>query len=831
MKLKIEFLKGNNTEAEWSGVYGYQSDEEKDSFELYSVCRIFSTADINLEIIAKTFWNELQNSFLELGKKHTDIALRLEDAIWKMKAKTEALLSRDATIMEKGIDMEMSVIIFAQNVIYCAVIGESKILIYRNNKLVDISKALVDLNMSGFVKFGSLKLEPADRILLSVSKGLNDEKTESIKKTMEELDISVLNFLETETGSCAMILGSDSLDWPGLSNQNISVETTEPTIVDSFTKRPEESFEDKTEQINEPIQEEIDTTIISDEVDNPAQAYGKTFAGFNSKFKFLKRGNRKITSNNNLPEGNLEEGESITSFTSFSKEKELPRENILQKVIKKIRLKNVKIAILAIFSFVKRNISKIINYFKNNKSTYLQVVKNIFALLEKLIGALVELFKREIIGTSDRRDFFVKSKRRSRNRKLLAAFLAILVIVLFFSFKDAEFKRQEQETRNGILAEITKLETAQQEVENKTLLDAAKNEPLKSELILSLNDITRRAEEQDTKIKKIEDGEKKYAQFIANLNRITQKNIELEDKLNNVFSVNITNVEIISDLTSLFPGAKIEDIEFSGGFIYAVDSQNNCVYKTPAVASVDAKVVVSQLEAPFLLAKTVDGDIVVYDNSNSGAIGKIYTKENDRFERFPALAYSNIGNVKSVDIYSGNDALYELRTFPNPYIYKREREGAGYVGGGANFVTVNPPNWRSDSDFSSALDIAVPYEVYVLIEGKGIKRYLGGDANTIEFATYINLTEADFAALNQATALDVRGEYLAVSDPLNKRVLLFHIQNNEIKNLAFVSQFIFRGDEELFSKQKEIIINQISPTSIEIYVLDDGKIIGLNFQN
>lgn len=825
MKLRVEFLKGENRDSEWKGAFWFQP--ERENFQIYSVIRIASEANVNLEIIAKTFWNDLQDSFIDLSKKHADMALRLEDAVWKMKAKTEALLSRDSVIMEKGIDMEMGITVFSDNVAYCAVIGESKILIYRTERLSDISQALIDSNLTGFVKFGSFKLDPEDRILLVISKNLS-LNLDDLTSAARELNINLLNNSVAKNLDCVLFLGSEILDWYQEIAQTSDIEKITPTEAipspDNSTEFPEESsFDNRTEKEN--IEPDFADFEDSFSEEKPKRADG-IFSGIKSRFKFSKRADSSLTVGKNAMYKELNLDDKV-----LLEEEEFPDLEQKKKRIVKINLNAAKLAINRAATFLFSIPSRISNYLKNNKSTYLHIIKKFFNGIKKLLNFFWRLFQREIIGTSDRRDFFIKSKRRSRNRKILAIVLAITVVFLFFSFRDAENKRIEQEYKDKVLTTIKQLETSQTEILNQSELEASKAEPLKTELTSKLDKLTLDAQKEIKRITEVSENEKKYATYIANLNKIIQKNQEITDKLNNVFTVNNSNIKIIADLEKLFPGSNVTDIEFSGGNIYAADAGNNAVYKIPINSGEETRMIVQNLESPSLLAKSVDGDIIVYDNSNSGAIGKIYTKESDRFERFATLPYSSIGNVKAVDIYSGNDALYELRTFPNPYIFKREREGAGYAGGGANYITINPPNWREDADFSNGVDIAAPYELYVLIEGKGIKRYLSGGENTLTPDLYKNFSAEDVSSLSKAKAIDARGSYMAVSDSENKRVLLFYIESNESKSLLFIGQYLYRGEEEVLENQKEILINELSVNTLEIYVLDQNRVIGLNFQN
>lgn len=295
-----------------------------------------------------------------------------------------------------------------------------------------------------------------------------------------------------------------------------------------------------------------------------------------------------------------------------------------------------------------------------------------------------------------------------------------------------------------------------------------------------------------------------------------------EDKITG--SVGFTQPQVIADLGKIYSEANLSDLVYTQGNLYASDKQRNTIYQIGTNLNSEATQFVSDLNSPYTMTVNVDGDIIFYDNDSSGSLGKVSVSDG-QLTRYPSLSPAVIGSIAKAAIFSGNDALYELHQ-NHQQIFKREREGDTYSSGGAVYNTQNPPNWKTDPELGSAIDIDVPYEIYVLVRGKGLRRYLAGENNTITKETFINTTDNDYNALSAATAIDTDGKLLAVADPTNRRVMLFSIQDNDAKNLVYEKSFVYRGDDSsVFKNIKEVVVNEASNN---IFVLDGTSIVRID---
>jgi hypothetical protein len=288
----------------------------------------------------------------------------------------------------------------------------------------------------------------------------------------------------------------------------------------------------------------------------------------------------------------------------------------------------------------------------------------------------------------------------------------------------------------------------------------------------------------------------------------------------------IEEPEVIVDFGAIFEDISLVDITYSNDSLFVTDNLRNVVYKVGLNLSSEPIEHITNLSKPEFLVTNSAGDIIVYDNNSDSGIAKFSPNEPNSLSRFSGLlARRDIGSVAEVGLFLPTDGLYELKT-SNQQIYKREKSGDTYLGGGALFVSSTSANWKTDSELSKAKDIAVPFEIYVLIEGGGIRRYLGGGDNTLVYDTFTNLLSSDFESFKDASSIDVTSKFMAVSDPKNKRILVFQISDTSDKKLTLLNQFVYEGEGDYFEYLQEVVINEIDR---RLYVLDGERVIRLDF--
>ncbi len=842
MNIKANYLVGKISGNDWSGIYGYRPDEGAEiESELFCVVRLKSDAEnVELERIAKMLLDEFQDAYYNDLVEEDEI-VKLEEALQKMKTKLEVIVSREDEILEKGMDIEMSIALVNKDLLTVGVIGDSKLFIYRNQKLVDISKGLVDANMMGFVKTGSLKLESSDRILLTTSTPYTSSLSK-LEELAKYLQVDLLGDISEDKGSAILIFADESENWnsfaPVPQAPIIDVDNTTEVIdsqvpigefiedtpndfnEDTFTNSNDlqsstqlnptgeqtESIPYDNEWANDGRENDIDLVEESTTTVGLVNKFGNRFKNVSQKVSGL--ASKLPTYKNKAQVGpeftEFEDDQSNEYQDSKSTNNGLNNSYVQNPNANSNTFESVKNTAATLkenFAFKKGEGS-------TGQKTYQQVAKTLFQKIKILFGKFLQFLKNDVIGL-DRLDRRKNADKLKRNRVIMVIVLIILVGLIYFAWKDADNSRRESERIQNVTSKVSQLESEVNQAVSQ--VETVKNQDQTKKDILS-NKLTTLATSIDT--------QKKENLFTDELDRLKVKINLAKDSLSFIKEINESNIQLVTDVGKLFSDTNLSDLAIANGSLYATDAKRNVVYKINTGVNSTAQELIKNLNTPAHLVRNAANNLVVYDSDTSSSMGILNTQSGE-FTRLAGLSTALIGNISEAAIYSNNDALYELHQ-NHQQIFKRDKVGNSYGGGGSIYVTINPPNWKTDAEFARAIDISVPYEIYVLIEGTGIKRYLAGGDNSLNYETYQNFAQTDFNSLSQATAIDLDQNYMAVADPKNKRVMVFEVIDNEQKNVKFIQQFVYRGTENIFSNIKEVVVDQSTNT---VYVLDGSKII------
>jgi DNA-binding beta-propeller fold protein YncE len=151
-----------------SSIYGYKPNNKgmlQVFGELYGVVSLAVESDVEMSRIMGLLLDELQESYFQEGKLHSDLK-DFEGSLRRMRKRLEAILEREPELAASGLDMEAAFVVIKEDILYAAVIGESSIFVAREEEINEISGALVDPDQDKFMRTGSLRLLPDDRVLL-----------------------------------------------------------------------------------------------------------------------------------------------------------------------------------------------------------------------------------------------------------------------------------------------------------------------------------------------------------------------------------------------------------------------------------------------------------------------------------------------------------------------------------------------------------------------------------------------------------------------------------------------------------------------------------------
>ena len=815
VELKIS-KKNDNT---WSGGFFVGNQESNGMGEMYLLIKINTPVnDFSLDRLGKYVFDEIKEYFYfsDLNTSKSTLT-RLEKTVWKMKSKLEVHLSKDEEIMEKGIDIEMAVIVIKNLALYGLVIGESQIILAQGETVAEISDVFEDVHQSGIFKTGSVKLTEDDVILLTTSVFYKNNE-ELLKNIAGNLDLVGLNKLDDLAGGTILLIADEQLEWnennisenialneitentfnqdentnlkseeTSEKNENIQVseEVEDKNNIDDLNKDVVDSDNSVVEEIYEDILDNNSNTVLKKDQFNSVLTLKVVLLDFiKSSFKNLKN---KLDSLKNSNSNDL----SVPIKTSEG-------EILLKNEDKSsIGLNNIKQKFLSIYSELKQK-----------DTTFIYVIKSLVALFFKIYTFLVNLFKSEIIGVGGARKMNHQS-RLKRNRLILAVSVFVLFVFGYINFQNIKYAN-EQATIKQLNKE--KIEALESEYNNVSLQINSGN--------LSSNYIDKISNQLKSLQSKVENHKKDVTdEFLVRLDNLSQKITKNQDE---IFLIEpFLTIPLIKDFSSVGTGVDLTDMEYVNGSIFITEKSNGVVYKLDTGLNSEPIVFVEGLVNPKLISKNATGnELVVIDESKDGAVSKFNSDTKDSLTRFSELSANEIGDIEEFSIYSGNDAMYEIHQ-RNQQIFKRSRLAEGYGGGGRVTIAGSQSVWSVDNIFTNAIDISAPFSIYVLSTTAGISRHTSGGKNEITQSTFTNLLPEDFNSLKNVSAIDVKADYLVVGDSSKKRVMVFNIKNQGTV-IELYKQYVYRGQGELLNNIEEVNIN----TELgHIYVLDGKKVV------
>ncbi|MDQ7021303.1 MAG: hypothetical protein Q9M91_05750 [Candidatus Dojkabacteria bacterium] len=798
MNFKTDFIASSPSNNEWSGVYGYRPDTHKELFqfgELFAVMRLKTEVDgFNLERMAKVLMLEIHenyfnNDLLEEKGSHLEI---LEAALWKMKSKMEVVLAKEDAILEKGIDLELAVVTVINNILYAVVVGESKVYIARDGNFVDVSEALIDTKKGEFIRSGSLEVKDKDKFLISTF-NVVEKAGATIEEMVDKLDVTLLEEqLESDPGSSLLLFADELLDWPKEEEEKEEIlETEDNSELDEEISEEDDSEEKtvKTIKSNDKFEKEsddkgdIENSSINS-LDDQSQSKGKNIANqikghAKNVQSVLSTRIDKFRNKGSESEEDFDENEEII-------EKNDRAENRYSKLEKdKSPVESALSVISPITNFIKSIVSKVRKHFEENQTTYVKVLKDAFGKIKSLLAKAKELFDKEIVGDPRARRLAYQKKKLRRNRIIFAVVTLLLVYFIYSNVTTTLNNNTEQEVRDEKLQVYNGFKADLEQIKTDSLITTNANS-----IITRLSTLEKSIQFESTDDVLTQDE-------VTRLNNLLIEIQNTEDDILNIDS--FSQPSIVADIGSLFPDASLYDIEYANNNLFITDNARSVIYKTGIELQSDVDVFTSEVNEPTNLVRNVAGDIIFFDSqSNDSGIGKFSPSTPGTLTRFTGLSLSNTGFINEVAIFEGNDALYEIHN-TNNQIFKRDKDGSSYFGGGATYVADNPPNWKTSREIGSAIDIDAPFEIYVLSKGQGLFRYLGGGENTLTFNSFSGLSQAEFAKFTTASSIDATAGYLAVGIPNERKIMLFSIADTPDKPLTLIKQqYVYRGERAIF---------------------------------
>lgn len=809
----------------WSSVFGYKPINDRSAMELggmYAILSLASEIDFSLDHIGGMIFDELQQAYF--GEEDGSASMqRFEQTLHAVKRKIELILDQEEKLAESGVDLQMSVVVFRDNVLYAAVVGEAHIFVQRESQLNEISGVLADPDMDGFMRSGSLRLNKGDRVLLATD---NIDSDNSFSLIQEDVDKVQLESLNVSRGAI-LLIGYHAE--PEL--QPIVATEAEVNIDAVSSAEPIDEELNLANIDNDIVAAEVETLDVEQGIPEVSQSRasriklpnfgfgrgttapvasdvsGNVAAGMPAvSNRSAVRGaqmEHHIDSDTGMVYTPMREGMSMEDVITTEEddiETEMESQSFmpgsdeytddyanydLPAPTNKVGavLNTVKEKLLAAVKAVVALIASV---------DWKGLAMNIFNLVRTIIARLRgqnTVYAAGARGVGLQR---MPNYRRNRmaydpRRKRLAWAAAIVIgVVIILGIRQTSLDNERRSQITALEQQVNRLgvDIEQLKLDAETAANSSQAE-VKQQVVTSASSII-------AELKQLAGNELATPEIKSKSSQLQNNAQTAADRALKVKA--IAQAQIVNNLAANFPGADPADLEIVADNLYVADKARNVVYRMQTQLGSQASAVLADLTQPYLLTKDTQNNLVVIDKNAQSTVG-VMTVSNNNFRRVAGLGLSVQGELSGANIWT-NRALYTL----NP----SEQAIVRQVQVGQNYETPKYSTpWRRDPEFAQAIDMEVDYEIYVLIKGVGLKRYFNGQPNEMVFR---GLLPSDETAMRDATAFKVTPTMLFVADSVNQRILVFSADPNDAKSFDYVSTYVYRGDNGAFKNIKEIVV-------------------------
>ncbi len=859
MSITADFKIAPPTKKVWSGVFGHTPDSSaqvKLQGEMFAVMSIKAEINFDLGNLASLLQDELQSTYFKTATEPTKLQ-DFESALLSVNKRISQIMDREPELAQKGVDFEMLVGIIRSNTLYLGVVGESKVMVSRGQEIAEISGVLIDTELDGFARTGSVKLEEDDRLLFLTSAALKQLGEDGSEEILTQFDIE-----DVELKEGAMIVLGYDLDPEWLAAQKEAKKpvekveepvevpalaataaiTTEPESVDAEDEEGdlEENSaqdDDDVDYLDEEGDEDLEEEVGM--VDKVKTGVLGAFAGIRTKMALNRDGDldgeyseiEQDTEEDLLVEDTDKIKTQQIEDDYYEEDEEAEGEGIVGKITA---------APMAIFAKLKDLRSGALRAEADDDSDDDEVevedddmpstrsremmiptrgARNIDVgnMLNQGIGGLKEFADRskETIrslrhGRPGSRGDYVRGGRKpglyiAPKWRIVAVVMVVAIVVVIFGIRQTVIDNERRAYEQDILDQVDSYDAELERLSLRanTASIGSGQEAEKESLIRELDALAAKAQT----LKSEELG-------VSTLNEIISQVQVEKDTIQRVNA--FTQPQLVADLAVNFQGVDAVDIEYSEGQLYVADNARGVVYRMATNIQSEANNFVTGLSKPRMLSVDEDGDLVFVDQGTESIIGTIDISDGS-VRRQPGLSSDRVGNLSAIFVWNNNAALYSINT-SRPAIMKQNSVAGNFQIPGDGSV------WRTDGELATAKDLAVDGSVYALIDGIGMKRYFGGEPATMSIN---GLLSADEASLKKATKFELTGNRLYIADAPNKRILVFSLRNGGEAAYDFEEQIIYRGNDNYFSEIRDIVVVP-GQQSERLFVLDGPRVIRID---
>jgi DNA-binding beta-propeller fold protein YncE len=817
MEIKTAFKIGKPTPSSWSGVFGNRPEDRLGQHkygEMFAVLSLSADMEFEAQRVGGLLFDQLQAAYFSPEAEEVDI-MHFERALLSIRERVAEILEREPELAEVGLDIELATVAIRGEVMYVGVVGESRIMVCRDEDFAEISGALIDPEADGFLRSGSLFVQSDDRIALATSKAYDQHTNRSWKDALVGFNVDELHHDQ----GAAILVGNNIKSTPKLEPIVAAVPEAISDIAGAeidLNENVAEDFAVTQPMVNsEMAGDEILETDLVDDADIDPENYDDeedVEVADEPKWKTMMAEARtrsegawqSIKAAVMMRREKLPDDEETEEDTDLEFEAELddeweaapvPRERMMNAARNLRETGAGRRAGDAIARLRSYDYSGLMGKIRFYASTAWKRLQAIFFTLDELVSRVMG---KQTYGRG----------RRAPNTKFWLVVLVVAVALIFFGIRSAINESERAGRVQAISTEIASYESqlTQLSVRADTVSLSTAASADKEKVINDLTKLASSVRSTSQKPEATNDQKDKLTVITTTINT----------KLDAVTGVRaFTQPQVVTDLATYFSNANPVDLQFASGQVYIVDKARGVVYRADPNINAEPGEFVSGLISPYLITATPEGDLVIADQNADSAIATL-DAETKNVKRHPGLSLSRMGTLLAMFVWDNNGALYNINGVKQS-IFKQES-----IAGNFQLPNDGAP-WRLDADLAQAGDIYVDGSIYVLVKGKGLVRYFGGEPATLEIN---GLLSSDLNALQDSDAFEMVGDELFIADSSGKRVLKFK-RNPDAGEAVFefVEQYVYKGSEAIFSNIRDI---SFQADSRKLFVLDGAKVIRLD---
>lgn len=811
MNLLTEFKVADQNARRWASVFGYKPEEEDRAAiygQMFAVMSINATIDFDLANIGSLLFDELQQAYFDApaGTLSKGQLATLEVALKAVKRRIDMILSREAELVDTGIDIELAVILIKEKVLYMAVVGESQIIVAREGQIANISDSLIDPDNDKFMRTGSMFLESGDQMLLLTSdlaKLYGEKQWQDVFAAVSTDDLNVLK-------GAGFLIGMDVTKpaKPEPVVAEMSAETASQMESSESQPAVEHTEQASDEQVFDHNHHE--KPVVS--IDHPEQTMPVVESELADDEEWvevgpsiLDRAKQKFTEIRSVVQPKVLSGISAVRTTAQSKLEEFKERRSQPEMELELEEQPGSHKVEADtyegedYEYNDAGGSDRFEQIKRTAgSTFSAVTATVMAQAQRFMSRNVG--RRSVPGRGGK--MYLGGNNRGLNWKLLVPVALVIFVFLFITVRKVVQDQEYNARVDAVRREITTLKSRLTDAEGDVRAASISTDSVDAK------------EKALAKLAGIEtDANKLLTRELlqTEINQMVSDIDNYQDQLQNIRG--FTEPQIVADLAANSEGTNVSDITLAGGNIYVTDSNKGAVYRMGTGQRSEATVFASGLNGPYLIETDEDGDLIVIDNNTDSTVTTIDVA-NGQTKRHTGLSTSKMGKLLAIDIWS-NAALYSI-SGEKQSLLKQDNVAGTYQ------LPNDSRPWRKDADFAQARDMAVDYWVYVVITGKGLQRYFAGNPAPY---TVNGLLSKDSEAMKNITAMDITATNLYVADPTNKRILVFTKRQDNGDIFDFKEQHVFRGEGSTFTDIRDLVVDEAGKV---MFVLDGNRVIRLS---